>query len=53
MHYTPGTIVGLFGIAFLIWGVFESDPRVKKERMVRGAISLCIGIALFFVFSRS
>jgi len=48
--YTPGTIIGLLGIAYLIWAVFEQEPTAKKTRAIRGGIYLTIGLVLFFAF---
>lgn len=47
-HYYPGTIIGLLGIAYLIWAAFESNPTAKKARAIRGGIYVAIGAVLFF-----
>lgn len=51
MNYTPGTIVSLIGVAYLIAAFFAPSAEEKAGRMRSGFINIGIGIVLILIFS--
>ena len=50
MRYSPGLILGLFGIAYVIWGLFERHPLLKRSRLIQGTICVVIAVIVHFLF---
>jgi hypothetical protein len=50
MNYTPGTIVSVIGIVYLVSALFTQQPQERASRIKNGLINIGIGVVLFVVF---